>query len=88
LAVRVPNTSQPIKEYPIHSYKLRGVEITRANQVWSTDITYIRIEKGFVYLAAIIDWHSKAVLSWRISNTMDTDLVMGVLNDALRDGAY
>jgi len=88
LAVRVPNTSQPIKEHPIHSYKLRGVEITRANQVWSTDITYIRIKKGFVYLAAIIDWHSKAVLSWRISNTMDTDLVMGVLNDALRDGAY
>ncbi len=88
MAVRVPNTSQPIKEHPIRSYKLRGVEITRANQVWSTDITYIRIKKGFIYLTAIIDWHSKAVLSWRISNTMDTDLVMGVLNDALRDGAY
>lgn len=83
LAVRVPNTSEPIKTHPIHSYKLRGVEITRANQVWSTDITYIRIKGGFVYLAAIIDWYSKAVLSWRVSNTMDTDLVMSVLNEAL-----
>ena len=83
LAVKVPNTSQPIKEHPIHSCKLRGIEIIRANQVWSTDITYIRIKGGFVYLAAIIDWYSKAVLSWRISNTMDTDLVMSVLNEAL-----
>ena len=57
--------------------------ITRANQVWSTDITYIRIKGGFVYLSAVIDWYSKAVLAWRISNTMDTDLVMSVLNEAL-----
>ncbi len=84
LAIKAPNTSQPIKEHPIHSYKLRGIEITRANQVWSTDITYIKIKGGFVYLAAIIDWYSKAVLSWRVSNTMDTDLVMSVLNEALR----
>lgn len=83
LAVRVPNTSLVNKQHPIHSYKLRGVEIIKANQVWSTDITYIRIKGGFVYLAAIIDWYSKAVLSWRISNTMDTDLVMSVLNEAL-----
>jgi len=83
LAVKAPNTSQGNKQHPIHSYKLRGIEITRANQVWSTDITYIRIKGGFVYLAAIIDWYSKAVLSWRISNTMDTDLVMSVLNEAL-----
>jgi len=83
LAVKAPNTSWANKEHTIHSYKLRGVEITRANQVWSTDITYIKIKGGFVYLAAIIDWYSKAVLSWRISNTMDTDLVMSVLNEAL-----
>jgi len=83
LAVRVPNTSKPIKEHPIHSYKLRGIEITKANQVWSTDITYIKIKGGFVYMAAIIDWYSKAVLSYRISNTMDTDLVMSALNEAL-----
>jgi len=70
-------------QHPKNSYKLRGVDINRANQVWSTDITYIKITGGMVYLAAIIDWYSKAVLSWRISNTMDTELVMGVLNEAL-----
>ena len=84
LAVRSPNMSQPIKEHKKYTYKLRGLDISRVNQVWSTDITYIRIKGGMVYLAAIIDWHSKAVLSWSISNTMDSDLVMGVLNEALR----
>jgi putative transposase len=83
LAVRPPNTSWADKQHPKYSYKLRGLDIVRANQVWSTDITYIKIKGGMVYLAAIIDWHSKAILSWRISNTMDTDLVMGVLNEAL-----
>lgn len=84
LAVRPPNMSQPIKEHRKYTYKLMGLDISRVNQVWSTDITYIRIKGGMVYLAAIIDWHSKAVLSWSISNTMDGDLVMGVLNEALR----
>jgi putative transposase len=83
LAVRPPNTSWADKQHPKHSYKLRGLAIVRANQVWSTDITYIKIKGGMVYLAAVIDWYSKAILSWRISNTMDTDLVMGVLNEAL-----
>ncbi len=94
LAVRPPNTSWADKQHPKHSYKLRGLDITRANQVWSTDITYIKIKGGMVYMAAIIDWYcpnevtkcpwgAKAILSWRISNTMDTDLVMGVLNEAL-----
>lgn len=83
LAVRPPNTSWADKQHPKHSYKLRGIDITRANQVWSTDITYIKIKGGMVYMAAIIDWHSKAILSWKISNTMDTDLVMGVLDEAL-----
>lgn len=83
LAVRPPNTSCADKQHPKYSYKLRGIDIIRANQVWSTDITYIKIKGGMVYMAAIIDWYSKAVLSWRISNTMDTDLVMGVLNEAL-----
>ncbi len=83
LAVRAPNTSWADKQHPKHSYKLRGLDIVRANQVWSTDITYIKIKGGMVYMAAVIDWYSKAVLSWRISNTMDTDLVMGVLNEAL-----
>ena len=84
LAVRPPNMSQPIKEHKKYTYKLRGIDISRVNQVWSTDITYINIKGGMVYLAAIIDWHSKAVLTWNISNTMDSDLVMGVLNEALR----
>lgn len=68
------------KKYP---YLLRGMEINRANQVWSTDITYIKVKGGFIYLAAIIDWYSKAILSHRISNTMDASLVVDVLNDAL-----
>jgi putative transposase len=83
LAVRPPNTSWADKQHPKHSYKLRDLDIVRANQVWSTDITYIKIKGGMVYMAAVIDWYSKAILSWRISNTMDTDLVMGVLNEAL-----
>ncbi len=84
LAVREPiSLTLDNIQHPKFSYKLRGINITRANQVWSTDITYIKINGGMVYLAAIIDWYSKAVLSWKISNTMDTDLVMGVLNEAL-----
>jgi putative transposase len=83
LAVRPPNTSWADKAHPKYSYKLKGLDIVRANQVWSTDITYIKIKGGMVYMAAIIDWYSKAVLSWKISNTMDTDLVMSVLNEAL-----
>lgn len=83
LAVKPINLTQPNKQHKKYSYKLRGIDIIRANQVWSTDITYIKINGGMVYLAAIIDWYSKAVLSWRISNTMDTDLVTSVLNEAL-----
>jgi len=84
LAVREPLClTQPNIAHPKYSYKLRGLNIVRANQVWSTDITYIKIAGGMVYLAAVIDWYSKAVLSWRISNTMDTALVMDVLDVAL-----
>lgn len=83
LAVKQVNTTIPIKEHKKYTYKLRGLDINHANHVWSTDITYIKIAGGMVYMAAIIDWHSKAVLSHRISNTMDTQLVMGVLNEAL-----
>ena len=85
LAVRPVHTSMADNQHPKHSYKLRNLDINRANQVWSTDITYIKINGGMVYLAAVIDWYSKAVLSWSISNTMDTDLVMGVLNNALHN---
>jgi putative transposase len=83
LAVKPISTTVADIQHKKHSYKLRGLEINRANQVWSTDITYIKINGGMVYMAAVIDWYSKAVLSWEISNCMDTDLVMGVLNKAL-----
>ena len=83
LAVRKPNTTTPLKEHKKYSYKLRGLDIAHANHVWSTDITYCKTAEGMVYLAAVIDWHSKAVLSHKVSNTMDTQLVMDVLNMAL-----
>ncbi|MDQ7072692.1 MAG: DDE-type integrase/transposase/recombinase [Gammaproteobacteria bacterium] len=83
LAVKQVNTTIPIKSHEKYSYKLRDLAISRANQVWSTDITYLKVQGGMVYLAAIIDWHSKAVLAHKISNTMDSTLVMDVLNDAL-----
>ena len=69
------------KKYP---YKLKDVNIDKPNKVWSADITYIKTNFGTVYLAAIIDWYSKAVLSWKISNVMDTDFVMDVLEEALK----
>ncbi|MDQ7059174.1 MAG: DDE-type integrase/transposase/recombinase [Ghiorsea sp.] len=83
LAVKQVHTTVPIQAHKKYKYKLRGLDISRANQVWSTDITYIKIGGGMVYLAAVIDWHSKAVLSHKISNTMDCALVMDVLNQAL-----
>jgi len=83
LAVKSINTTVPIKEHKKYDYKLRGLDISHANQVWSTDITYIKINGGMVYLAAIIDWYSKAILAYKISNTMDSALVMDVLNQAL-----
>jgi putative transposase len=83
LAVKPVTTTVADDRHPKYPYKLRGVDINYSNQVWSTDITYIKINGGMVYLAAIIDWSSKAVLSWRISNTMDTDLVMSTLDEAL-----
>ncbi len=83
LAVKPINTTIPVKEHKKYPYKLRGLNITKANQVWSTDITYIKTKYGFVYLSAVIDWFSKAVLSYSISNTMDEAFVIGTLNKAL-----
>ena len=83
LAVKPVSTTVADVQHKKYPYRLRGITIDYANQVWSTDITYIKINGGMVYMAAVIDWYSKAVLSWQISNTMDTDLVMGVLNNAL-----
>ena len=68
------------KKYP---YLLRGVEITRPNHVWSTDITYIRFRNGFIYLTAVIDWYSRYVLSWRLSTMLDRGFCIDALNEAL-----
>ena len=78
-----PNTSKPHPENKIYPYLLRGLAITRPNQVWSTDITYVRLPRGFVYLTAIIDWYSRKVLAWRISNTMETSFCVDCLEQAL-----
>ena len=77
------NLSQPNPEHRVYPYLLRGVRIDRQNQVWSTDITYIRMRHGFMYLTAIMDWYSRYVLSWRLSNTLDTDFCLEALEEAL-----
>jgi len=79
-----PNTSRAHPQHKVYPYLLRGVAIERPNQVWSTDITYIRLARGFVYLVAIIDWYSRKVLSWRICNSMEAVFCVDCLEDALR----
>ena len=79
-----PNTSRSHPEHKVYPYLLRGVPIVRPNQVWSTDITYIRLAHGFAYLVAIIDWYSRRVLSWRISNSMETVFCVDCLEETLR----
>jgi putative transposase len=78
-----PNTSKPKKAHKKYPYLLKGLTIDKPNQVWATDITYLPMKRGFVYLVAIIDWYSRYVLSWRISNTLDTTFCLDALNDAL-----
>jgi putative transposase len=80
------NTSKRNPAHKIYPYLLRGVEINRVNQVWSMDITYIRLGHGFVYLTAVIDWHSRYVLAWRLSNSLDADFCVECLKDALQYG--
>jgi len=79
-----PNTSQSHPKHKVYPYLLRGIEVTRPNQVWSTDITYIRLPQGFVYLVAIIDWYSRKVLAWRLSNTMDSVFCIDCLEQAMK----
>jgi len=80
---RKPNTSKPAPGHKIYPYLLRGLAITRPNQVWSTDITYIPMARGFVYLAAVVDWFSRRVLAWRLSVTMDTSFCIEALEEAI-----
>ena len=79
-----PNTSAPRKEHKIYPYLLKGMEITKPDQVWCTDITYIPMPGGFVYLTAVMDWHSRYVLSWEVSTTMDKDFCVSALQSAIR----
>lgn len=80
------NTSIRNQMHRVYPYLLKGMEITRPNQVWSADITYIRLSHGFVYLVAVIDWYSRYVLSWKLSNTLDSDFCVEALREALRQG--
>jgi len=78
-----PGTSKPAPGHRIYPYLLRGMTITEPNHVWATDITYIPMERGFLYLVAVIDWASRAVLAWRLSNTMDASFCIAALDEAL-----
>ena len=78
-----PRTSIPHLAHKRYPYLLRDLNITGPNQVWCADITYIHMRKGFLYLVAIMDWHSRKVLSWRLSNTMDADFCVAALEEAL-----
>jgi len=83
---RRPRTSTPGSGNKIHPYLLSGLKITRPNQVWAADITYIPMARGFLYLVAIIDVYSRYVLAWRLSNTLDVDFCIDALQEALRKG--
>ena len=79
-----PNTSKRNKEHKIYPYLLRNLVIDCPNQVWCTDITYVRMQGGFVYLVAIMDWYSRKVLAWEVSNTMEDDFCISALESAIR----
>ena len=78
-----PNTSKPHPEHRIYPYLLRGLEITRPNHVWCSDVTYIPMRRGFLYLAVVMDWASRKVLSWRLSNTLEPGFCVEALEEAL-----
>lgn len=78
-----PNTSKPQPQHKIYPYLLRGMTIDRPNQVWCADISYIPMRRGFLYLVAIMDWSTRKVMSWRLSNTMDSDFCVAALEEAL-----
>ena len=83
---RRPNTSKPGVEQKVYPYLLKELEINRVNQVWTADITYLPMARGFMYLVAIMDWHSRYVLAWRLSNTMEVGFCLEALAEALSKG--
>jgi putative transposase len=80
---RRPNTSRRHPAHPVYPYLLRNLAIERPNQVWAMDITYIPMRRGFVYLAAVMDWHSRRVLAWQLSNTLTTDFCLDAVREAI-----
>ena len=83
---RRPRTSKPAPGHKVYPYLLRDLKITRPNQVWAADITYIPMSRGFLYLVTVIDWYSRYVISWRLSNTLDDDFCIAALEEALSKG--
>ena len=82
---RKPRTSKPAVGHKIYPYLLRHLRVDRPNQVWATDISYLPMERGFVYLVAVIDWYSRRVLSWRLSTTMDVHFCLDAVEEALEN---
>ena len=78
-----PNTSKAAKGHKTYPYLLRGLRVDRPNQVWAADITYLPMQRGFLYLVAIMDWHTRKVLAWRISNTLEADFCVEALDEAI-----
>ena len=83
---RRPSTSRRSPEHPVYPYLLRNVRITRPNQVWAADITYLPMARGFLYLVAVMDWHSRYVVAWRLSNTLEAGFCAEALEEALTRG--
>lgn len=83
---RRPNTSRPTREHRVYPYLLKGMTIERVNHVWTADITYIPMARGFLYLVAVMDWYSRYVLAWRLSNTLEVGFCVEALEEALSNG--
>jgi putative transposase len=83
---RKPRTSKPGSGHKIYPYLLRGMKITRPNQAWAADITYIPMQKGFLYLVVILDWYSRCILAWRLTNSLENDFCLEALQEALKQG--
>ena len=83
---RRPKTSQPAPEHRVYPYLLRNARVTRPNQVWAADITYLPMARGFLYLVVVMDWHSRYVVAWRLSNSLEADFCVDALKEALGQG--